>query len=74
MAVTVVLASGKKRVVENADDARIEGAFFLVTKWYQPSQRPDTVLSLLTTDVVEVRIDTDRETRIVRGAAKLAGI
>jgi hypothetical protein len=69
--VTVVLASGKRRVVEDADDARIDGAFFLVTKWYQPRQRADTVLSLLATDVVEARIDSERgEMRIVRGAAR----
>jgi hypothetical protein len=56
MAVTVFLASGQRRVIRDADGARKEG-FFLITCSYPTLRRVDTVLTLLSQDVIRAAIE-----------------
>ena len=57
--VRLFLTSGHQRIVEQADAARSDGPFFVVTKRHHPSGRDDTVLTLRSEDVVGAEIVTD---------------
>ena len=71
MAVTVLFTSGAKRVVEAADDARVDADyFFTLTKWDERLQTAKVVLTLLASEVVWAEITTEGgPVRRVRGAA-----
>ena len=69
MAVTLLLTSGERRVVKEGDAARMDGPFFMVTRWDVGLQRPQTVLTLRSIDVVSAEIQKDdATTEIVLGA------
>ena len=51
MAVRIFLSSGKQRLVGDADGARLDGIFFLITRG------ADTVLTLAAADVVGAQIE-----------------
>ena len=57
-AVILFLASGDQRFVE-ADDAHMDGPFFMVTRWDPRLQRIQTVLTLRSQDVVSAEIRND---------------
>ena len=59
MAVRLFLTSGDERNIPEADGARADGPFFLVTKLYAELGRVETVLTLLTRDVVAAEILKD---------------
>jgi hypothetical protein len=70
MAVKLHLSSGAQRVIENADGARLDGAFFLVTRCYRDLRRVETVLTLRAQDVVAAEVSENGiRTEYVRGGA-----
>ena len=73
MAVTVLLASGEKRVIEAADDARIDADyFFVLTRCVERLRRPETVLTLAASDVVWAEVKKKGQAiRRVPGAGSL---
>ena len=70
MAVTVFLTSGEGREVE-ADGARVEDGFFLVTRSYPDRQRVETVLTLWAGHVVGAHVEKDGVTEWVPGAGQV---
>jgi hypothetical protein len=62
------LSSGAQRDVEYADAARVDGLFFIVTRWYSDLNRRETVLTVRTEDIVVAEIFKDgRSTHCVLG-------
>jgi hypothetical protein len=59
MAVTLFLSSGTQRIIEAADSARLDEAFFLVTRRDPGSARVDTLLTLRSIDVVAAEVLKD---------------
>jgi len=59
MAVKLLLSSGAQRIVEDADSARLDGAFFIINRWYPDLNRTETVLTLRADDVVAAEIVKD---------------
>jgi hypothetical protein len=57
--VRLFLTAGQQRIVEQADAARLDGSFFVITKRHHPSGRNDTVLTLRSQDVVGAEIVKD---------------
>ncbi len=69
MAVRLILASGVRRVLVEADGAHIDGPFFMVTRWDARLQCKQTILTLRSQDVVSADILKDGvSTEIVLGA------
>lgn len=60
MAVRLLLTSGKRRVLSEADGARLDGAFFLITRLTGTS-REAVVLTVRSADVFGAEIVTDGE-------------
>ena len=67
MVVRLFLSSGGQRTVDGADSARLEGHFFMVSRWDREVNRTGTLLTLRSEDVIGaevlkdgVRIDTFR--------------
>jgi hypothetical protein len=58
-AVRLHLSSGERRLIEHADGARLDGAFFIVTRWCPDLKRRETVLTLRPQDVVFAEILRD---------------
>jgi hypothetical protein len=56
MFVRVLLASGGERIVEEADGARLDGRFFLITRRLLRTGESETVLTLSASDVVGAEI------------------
>jgi len=50
------LVSGGERVVEEADGARLEGPFFVITRRHSRRDQRETVLTLPASDVVGAEI------------------
>jgi RNA polymerase sigma-70 factor (ECF subfamily) len=59
MAVRLLLSSGRERTVDAADSARLDGPFFLVRRWYPDLNRTETVLTLLSRDVIAAEVLKD---------------
>jgi hypothetical protein len=59
MAVRVRFVSGGDRVVDEADGARLEGSFFVVTRRHSRTGESETVLTLATSDDVGAEIMID---------------
>ena len=56
MAVRLLWVSGGERVVEEADGARLEGPFFVITRRHSRRGERETVLTLPASDVVGAEI------------------
>jgi hypothetical protein len=59
MAVRLFLSSGSQRTVDAAASARLDGPFFIVTRWYQDLNRTETVLTLRSEDVIGAEVLKD---------------
>jgi hypothetical protein len=59
MAVKLFLTSGAERILETADAARLEGAFFVVTRWHSEIRQLETILTLRAEDVVAADVLKD---------------
>jgi hypothetical protein len=59
MAVRLLFVSGGDRVVDEADAARLEGPFFVVTRRHSRTGESETVLTLPTSDVIGAEIVID---------------
>ena len=59
MAVRLLLSSGGHRTVDGADSARLDGPFFLVRRAYPDLKRTETVLTLLSADVIAAEVLED---------------
>ena len=59
MAVRLFLSSGGQRTVDAADSARLDGPFFLVRRWHPDLNRTETVLTLLSQDVIGAEVLKD---------------
>ena len=71
MAVRLLFVSGGDRVVDQADEARLEGAFFVVTRRHSGTGKSETVLTLPARDVVGAEIVIDGTvTNYVSGVGK----
>jgi hypothetical protein len=58
-AVVLLLSSGDRHTVQHADAARLEGPFFVISRWYPELNRRDTVLTLRSQDVIGAEIVKD---------------
>ena len=56
MAVVLYLTSGDRRTFEQADGARLNDTFFIVTRRYPDIGHVQTVLTLLSKDVVAAEV------------------
>jgi hypothetical protein len=64
-------ASGDTRVVEQADGARLDGPFFLVTRWHAGIRLLETVLTLRSQDVIAAEVlHNSVRTEYVLGSAR----
>jgi hypothetical protein len=54
--VRLLFVSGGDRVVDEADGARLEGLFFVVTRRHSRTGESETVLTLPTSDIVGAEI------------------
>jgi len=71
MAVRLLFVSGGNRVIEGADGARLEGAFFVITRRHSRTRESETVLTLPTSDIVGAEIVIDGTvTNYVAGGGK----
>jgi hypothetical protein len=70
--VRLLLSSGTHRVVEHADSARVDGQFFIVSRWYPDLNRRETVLTLRSEDVVcaEIVVNGARTEDVVGTAGR----
>jgi hypothetical protein len=59
LAVRLFLSSGDQRTIAHADSARIEGSFFIVSRWYPDLNRRETVLTLRAEDVAGAEVLED---------------
>ena len=59
MAVRLFLSSGGRRTVDAADSARMDGPFFLIRRRYADLNRPETVLTLRSEDVIGAEVLKD---------------
>ena len=59
MAVRLFLSSGGERTVDAADSAQLDGSFFLVRRSYPDLNRPETVLTLRSEDVIGAEVLKD---------------
>lgn len=59
IAVRLLLSSGDRRTVEHADSARLDGPFFIISRWYPDLNRRETVLTLRSADVVGAEVLKD---------------
>ena len=59
IAVRLLLASGDRRTIEPADSARLDGPFFIVSRWYPDLNRRETVLTLRAENVVGAEVLKD---------------
>jgi hypothetical protein len=59
MAVTLFLADGTQRTIDAADAARLDGPFFVVTRYYPDIRQLATVLTLRSEDVVAAEVLMD---------------
>ena len=58
-AVKLLMASGETRTIDGADSARLEDAFFLITRHAPRTDRIDVVLTLRSQDIIGAEILTD---------------
>ena len=62
------MTSGAERAIE-ADEAHMDGPFFMLTRWHSGLLKSHTVLTLRSRDVVRAEIrEDDGTTRYVLGA------
>jgi hypothetical protein len=59
MAVSLFLSCGVQRTVDAADSARLDGPFFIVSRWYPHLNRAETVLTLRSEDVIGAEVLKD---------------
>jgi hypothetical protein len=59
MAVRLFMSSGAERTIDTADSARLDDAFFVVTRRHPETGRLDTVLTLRSTGVVAAEVLED---------------
>jgi hypothetical protein len=59
VAVRLFLTCGGQRTIDAADSARLEGPFFIISRWYPDLKRSETVLTLRSQDVVGTEILKD---------------
>jgi hypothetical protein len=59
VAVRLFLVSGDTRIVEQADAARLDGPFLLVTRWHPAIRLRETVLTLRAQDVIAAEVLQD---------------
>ena len=59
MAVRLFLSSGGQRTVDAADSARLDGPFFIVSRWSPHLNRTETVLTLRSEDVIGAEVLKD---------------
>jgi hypothetical protein len=72
MAVRLFLSSGRQRLLEAADEARLDGLFFIVTRKRSDNRDPETVLTLRAEDVVAAEVVKDGATiKNVLGSGRL---
>ena len=57
--VVLLLSSGERHTIQHADAARMEGPFFVVSRWYADLNRRHTVLTLRSQDVIGAEILKD---------------
>ena len=59
MAVRLFLSSGGQRTVDDADSARLDGPFFMVSRWCPDLDRTETLLALRSEDVIGAEVLMD---------------
>ena len=71
MPVRLFLISGEERIVPTADAARVDGAFFAITRRSAGTDHVETVLTLRTQDVIFAEIvENDAVTDYVLGGGR----
>jgi hypothetical protein len=59
MSVRLLLSSGKERIVDKGEAARLRGSFFIVSRWDPVTRQDETILTLLGQDVVAAEVVHD---------------
>jgi hypothetical protein len=56
MSVRLLLSSGKERIVDKGEAARLRGSFFIVSRWDPVTRQDETILTLLGQDVAAAEV------------------
>jgi hypothetical protein len=58
-AVKILMSSGETRIIDGADSAQLDDAFFMITRHDRHTNRIEVVLTLLSRDVIGAEILTN---------------